>query len=119
MDETLDVLKGAECFCSLDKAHGFHQVPMRETDIEKTAFRTGTGAMYEYVLRPRTWNIHAVIMDKDFGGLHFQTLLVYIDDILVFGNTFDETLQRLETGLSRLCKLNLKVKPKGNKMPTI
>lgn len=59
------------------------------------------------------------LMDKDLGGLHFQTLLVYIDDILVFGNTFEETLQRLETVLSRLCKLNLKVKPKGNEMPTI
>lgn len=59
------------------------------------------------------------LINKDFGGLHFKTLLVYKDDILVFGNTFDETLQRLETGLSRLCKLNLNVKPKGNEMLTI
>ena len=42
-DEALDVLKGAEYFCSLDLAHGFNQIPMRESDIEKTAFRTETG----------------------------------------------------------------------------
>ena len=50
-------------------------------------------------------------MDKAFGDLNFQTLLVYMDDILVFGSTFEETLQRLETFLSLLFKLNFKVKP--------
>ena len=29
IDEALDVLKGAEYFCSLDLAHGFNQIPMR------------------------------------------------------------------------------------------
>ena len=46
-----------------------------------------------------------------FGDLNFQFLLVYLDDILVFGSTFEETLLRLETVLSRLLTLNLKVKP--------
>ena len=48
-------------------------------------------------------------MDKPFGDLNFQIL--YPDDILVFGSTFEETLFRLETMLSRLSTLNLKVKP--------
>ena len=51
------------------------------------------------------------VMDKAFGDLNFQFLLVYLDDILVFGSTFEETLFRLETVLSRLSTLNLKVKP--------
>ena len=29
IDEALDVLKGAEYFCSLDLVHGFNQIPMR------------------------------------------------------------------------------------------
>ena len=51
------------------------------------------------------------LMDKAFGDVNFQSLLVYIDDILVFGRSFEETLSRLEMVLSRLSKLNLKVKP--------
>lgn len=115
IDEALDVLKGAKYFCSLDLAHGFNQIPMEESDIEKTAFRTGTGGLYEYTRMPfglcNAPGTFMRVMDKAFGDLNFQILLVYLDDILVFGSTFEETLWRLETVLSRLSNLNLKVKP--------
>ena len=92
-----------------------NQVPVKEADIEKTAFRTGTGGLYEYVRMPfglcNAPGTFMRLMDKAFGDLNFQSLLVYIDDILVFGSTFKETLQRFETVLSRLTELNLKVKP--------
>ena len=115
IEEALDVLKGAKYFCSLDLAHGFNQIPMKESDIEKTAFRTGTGGLYEYLRMPfglcNAPGTFMRLMDKAFGDLSFQTMLVYLDDILVFGSTFKETLSRLETVLSRLSNLNLKVKP--------
>ena len=95
---------------------------MRESDIEKTAIRTGTGGLYEYTRMPfglcNAPGTLMRLMDKVFGDLnfqillvYFQILLVYLDDILVFGSTFEETLSRLETVLSRLSTLNLKVKP--------
>ena len=88
---------------------------MEESDIEKTAFRTGTGGLYEYTRMPfGLCNAPGTFMrvtDKAFGDLNFQFLLVYLDDILVFGCTFEETLCRLETVLSRLSTLNLKVEP--------
>ena len=115
IDEALDVLKGAKYFCSLDLAHGFNQIPMEESDIEKTAFRTGTGGLYEYTRMPfglcNAPGTFMRVMDKAFGDLNFQFLLVYLDDIFVFGSTFEETLFRLETVLSRLSNLNLKIKP--------
>ena len=93
--EALDVLKGAKYFCSLDLAHGFNQISMEESDIEKTAFRTGTGRLYEYTRMPfglcNAPGTFMHVMDKAFGDLNFQILLVYLDDILVFGNTFEET----------------------------
>ena len=52
IDKALDVLKGAKHFCSLDLAHGFSQIPMEESDIKKTAFKTGTGGLYEYTRMP-------------------------------------------------------------------
>ena len=88
---------------------------MRESDIEKTAIRTGTGGLYEYTRMPfglcNAPGTLMRLMDKAFGDLNFQIALVYLDDILIFASTFEETLSRLETVLSRLSTLNLKVKP--------
>lgn len=52
IEDALESLKGAKYFSSLDLAHGYHQVPMSEKDIEKTAFRVGTGGLYEFVKMP-------------------------------------------------------------------
>ena len=99
IDEDLDTLNGAKYFCSLDLAHGFYQIPVEERDIEKTAFRVGTGGLYEFTRMPfGLCNAPATfmrLMDKAFGDKNFQSLIVYLDDILVFGKTFDETLERL------------------------
>ena len=51
------------------------------------------------------------LMDKLFGDLNFQSVLVYMDDIVVFGATADVTLKRLGVGLHRLKVENLKIKP--------
>ena len=87
---------------------------MEESDIAKIAFRTGTGGLYEYTRMPfglcNGPGTLMRVMDGAFGDLNFQFLLVYLDNILVFGSTFGETLFRLETVLSRSLTLNLKVK---------
>ena len=115
INEALDALHCAKYFCSLDLAHGYHQIPVAEEDIEKTAFRFGTGGLYEFTRMPfGLCNAPATfmrLMDKAFGDQTFQSVLIYLDDILVFGSTVDETMQRLDMVLTRLRNLNLKVKP--------
>ncbi|PIK38887.1 hypothetical protein BSL78_24289 [Apostichopus japonicus] len=115
IEEALDAIGGAKYFCTLDLAHGYHQVQMHESDVEKTAFRSGTGGLYEYLRMPfGLCNAPATfmrLMDHVFGDENFQSLLIYLDDILIFGTTFQETLDRLEMVLQRLQKFNLKVKP--------
>ena len=115
IDEALDTLKGAKYFCSLDLTHGYHQIPVDEEDIEKTAFRVGMGGLYECTRMPfGLFNAPATfmrVMDKVFGDQNFQTPLIYLDDIAVFGATVQETLERLDMVFSRLGQYNLKVKP--------
>ena len=86
---------------------------MEESDIEKTVFRTATGRLYDYTRMPfglcNARGTFMRVMNKMFGDMNFQFLSVHLDDILVFGSTFGETLFRLETVLSRLSTLNLKV----------
>jgi hypothetical protein len=41
-------------------------------------------------------------MDRILSDLTYNSLLVYLDDILVFGATFDETLERMSQLLTRI-----------------
>ena len=115
IEEALDALKGAKYFSSLDLAHGFHQLGIEEDDIPKTAFRVGTGALYEFVRMPMGLCTAPAtfmrLMDMTFGDQNFQSILVYLDDILVFGSTAEEMLSRLDMVFQRLARCNLKVKP--------
>jgi hypothetical protein len=46
------------------------------------------------------------------GDLYLNGCLVYIDDIIVYGRTIDEFLQRLDILLTRLADSNVRLKPK-------
>ena len=50
-------------------------------------------------------------MEKAFAGLTYRTLLIYLDDIIVYGKTFDIHLQNLEEVFQRLAETNLKLNP--------
>ena len=115
IEEALEALNGAEFFGSLDLAHRYYQLPMAPDDIEKTAFRVGTGGLYEYTRMPfGLCNAPATfmrLMDKIFGDVNFQHILVYLDNILVFGKSLQEMVGRLDMVLGRLGQWGLKVKP--------
>ena len=51
------------------------------------------------------------LMDKIFGGQNFQMMLIYLDDICLFGSSFEQTLEKLDLVLSHLAANDLKVKP--------
>lgn len=114
--DCLDSLEGAQYFCSLDLTQGFFQIPVKESDIEKTAFCSSKNGLYEYLVMPMglcgSPNSFQRCMELVFRGLQWRTLLIYLDDIICFGRTFDETLERLEEIFQRLKCANLKLKPK-------
>ena len=51
-------------------------------------------------------------MAQVFKGLEPNHCLVYLDDIIVFGQDFAETMQNLEAVIKRLETANLTLKPK-------
>ena len=84
-----------------------------ERDKEKTAFRTSSGQLYEFNQVPfGLCNAPATfsrLMDCVLSGLHWETCLFYLDDIIVFSSTWEEHLTRLWQVFEKLRYANLKL----------
>ena len=48
-------------------------------------------------------------MDLVFSGLNYYSVLVYLDDVVVFGPSVETLIERLEEVLRRLRDANLKI----------
>ena len=84
------------------------------TDREKTAFTTSKG-LFEFTKMPfGLCNAPATfqrLMDVILAGLQWSNCLVYLDDILIIGKTFQEHLENLQLVFHRLKEAGLKLKP--------
>jgi Reverse transcriptase (RNA-dependent DNA polymerase)/RNase H-like domain found in reverse transcriptase/Aspartyl protease len=115
IDDLLDKLSGAKYFSSLDLQTGFHQVPIQEVDIEKTAFRTPFGH-FEWTVLPlglcNSAPTFQMVMNNTFKEYVDKSVLVYMDDILVFSKTEEEHKVHLRQVLERLRECNFKLRLK-------
>ena len=115
IDETLDNLIGSKYFSSLDLKAGYWQIPVKESDIPKTAFTAGPLGFFEFQRMPfGLVNAGATfqrMIQKAMGDLHLTECLLYLDDIIIYSKDFDEHLGRLESVFQRLKDANLKLKP--------
>ena len=55
-------------------------------------------------------------MEIMLGGLLWKCCVVYIDDIIIYSNTFEEHLQHLQEVFDRLKGYNIVIKPPKCKM---
>uniref|UniRef100_A0A5S6QWV2 RNA-directed DNA polymerase n=1 Tax=Trichuris muris TaxID=70415 RepID=A0A5S6QWV2_TRIMR len=121
IDDALDILSGSRWFSTLDLASGYWQVEVEPEDRPKTAFSTPTGSYQFRVMPFGLCNAPATfqrLMEQVLEGLQWKTCLVYLDDIIIFGRTTTEQMERLEEVLNRLQAAGLKVKPSKCKLMT-
>lgn len=113
IDESLDALAGSKWFWTLDLASGYNQVAMADADRAKTAFCTTFG-LFEFNRMPfglcNAPGTFQRLMERMFGDQRFQSVLLYLDDIVVFSSTVHQHLERLEEVFSHLNQQGLKVK---------
>ena len=112
IDECLDVLEGTEFFCTLDMCSGYYQIEVFDADRHKTAFITKYG-LYEYQRMPfGLCNAPATFqraMTLILRGINFKEALAYLDDIVILGKNFDDSLANLIKVLERFRHHNLKL----------
>ena len=113
--ETLESLAGAAHYSTFDLNSGFWQVPMDEESKQYTAFTLGSMGLYECKSMPfglcNTRPTFQRLMQNCLGKLNLTYCLIYLDDVIVFSETPEEHLQRMQVVFDHLHEHGLKLKP--------
>ena len=100
VQDILDNLGGQKWFSALDMSQAYYQGEIEKESRKYTAFCT-PWSLYEWVvipygLRNAPQNFQRYMNDS-LSDLRDKVCIPYLDDILVFGETFSQHLENLET----------------------
>lgn len=111
--EALDRLRKAKIYTKLDLRGAYNLVRVKEGDEWKTAFRTRYGHFECLVMPFGLTNAPAVFqhfMNDVFRDLLDYTVLIYLDDILIFSDSEEEHVNHVKQVLQRLVENDLYAK---------
>jgi hypothetical protein len=114
IEDVIDQLGKSIWFTALNLQSGFWQIHMALEDMKKTTLITKTG-LYDWTVMPfglknatSTFTRTMSEVFKDLGG---ASLKVFVDDLNVHNETWDDHLRHLEAVLGKLRGVNLKLNP--------
>ena len=102
IDDTLQSLSGSKWFSTIDLLSGYWQADIAEDDKEKTAFTTHDQLLEINAMLFGLCNVPATfqwLMNLTLSGMLWSECLVYLDDNIIFGRTFEEHLSYLASVL--------------------
>lgn len=110
IDDLMNQVHGAKIFSKIDLHSGYHQIRVREEDIPKTAFRTRYG-LFEFTVLPfGLTNAPATFMNMMqtvFKNYLDKSVIVFLDDILIYSKTIEEHKIHVKEVLETLRKEKL------------
>jgi len=99
VEELFEELYGVAWFTTLDLRSGFHQISVKPEDQYKTAFQTHHGH-YEYLVMPYGLTgapaTFQSIMNHVLAPLLRKCVVVFIDDILIYSQTYTEHVHHVQ-----------------------
>ncbi|XP_019082632.1 PREDICTED: uncharacterized protein LOC109125457, partial [Camelina sativa] len=105
IDELLDQLRCATWFSKIDLSSSYHQIPIDEADVRTTVFRTRYGH-YEFEVMPfgltNAPTAFMRLMNNVFQEFLDVSVIIFIDDILVYFKSLEEHAMHLRAVLEKL-----------------
>ena len=115
IEDILDQLGSAKYFSKLDLAAGYHQIKMEPDSAYLTAIQTKFG-LYEWKVMPfgltNAPSTFQQCMDATLEGLIGSGVAVYLDDIIIYTETWEEHVDKVKQVFNRLLQHHFKVKLK-------
>jgi hypothetical protein len=114
-EELVDAMGDSAVFTKLDLKSGFHQIPLKPEDQEKTTFRW-RNELWQYTRMPfglKNACTHFMrVMDHEIRRHKLEGFVVcYVDDVIVHSRTAGEHLQHVDALLNMLQATGLKAHP--------
>jgi len=110
IDETMKRLRNVKYFTVIDIQHAFNTIRMKDSAKNWTTFRTREGS-YHYLVMPFGLCNGPSTYQRFINGIMMDILddfvVVYIDDILIYSNTYEDHVKHVTEVLERLEKANL------------
>jgi hypothetical protein len=110
----LDCLDNVSVFSVMDLQSGYWHLQTAPEDRHKIAFITKYGLL-EYTEMPfglcNAPSTCQMCMELIFRGTQWKTLLIYLDDIILYSSNLDDHFDKMNEVLSRLKNAGLKLKP--------
>ena len=112
----LDKLHSAKYISKIDLLKGFHQIPLEQNSLEKTAFTVPGRGLFQFKRMPfGLTNAPATfqrLLDKIIGPEMEPHAFAYLDDIIIVTETFDEHLEWLSKVLTKIKIAGLEINRK-------
>lgn len=110
MEDCIDKIGSAQYVSKFDLLKGFWQVPLTHRAVEVSAFVTPEG-LYQYKVMPFGMKNASSTFQRLMNTVIFELegCDVYIDDLVVYSDTWKQHITRLRALFERLTKANLTI----------